>query len=218
MSSVSIRFRYIALLAPIGWGFLSYLVFSVLKPSLLIAHISTVPLWVWLWVFQMILVIPFWVWMSRHGFDREQRQSIGISKLKLPLGRPFHYLVFAYLTAVSAIPFHDRWYGQWLVFGGIVSPIFEELFSRNFLTPWLKRSWVAYFSASAISCAAFALMHWGFNNLQAFALTPYQQIQKFVSHFVFGLVLCVIFKFTKSIQLLIWLHVASNLQFILTKL
>jgi hypothetical protein len=109
MSSVSIWFRYIALLAPIGWGLLSYLVFSVLKPRLPISHIATVPLWVWLWIFQMILVIPFWVGMSRHGFNREQRQSIGIFRLKLPLGRPFHYLVLAYLTAVSAIPFHDRW-------------------------------------------------------------------------------------------------------------
>ncbi len=37
-SSVSIRFCYIALLAPIDWGFLSYLVFSVVKPSLPNAH------------------------------------------------------------------------------------------------------------------------------------------------------------------------------------
>ena len=212
------RLRYVALLAPLGWGFLSYLVFSLLGPNLPVAGTGSVPKWIWLWLLQMSLALPFWVWMAKLGLEKEQRQRIGMPGFTIPLGKPVYYLAIAYLAALSAMPFHDRWYGQWLVFGGIVSPIFEELFSRNLLTPWLKRNWGAYLAAAAISSAAFALMHWGFNNLEAFSFTLEQQAQKFVAHFLFALVLCVIYRFTKSVQLLIWLHIAMNLKFLLTKL
>jgi len=138
--------------------------------------------------------------------------------MEIPLGKPLYYLLIAYLAAIAAIPFNNTWYAEWLVFGGVVSPIFEELFSRNLLTPWLKKTWILFLSVSSISSAAFALMHWGFNNAEALTFTPQQQMLKFLSHFVFAMVLCVIFRFTKSVQLLIWLHIASNLQFIITKL
>ncbi len=164
----------VALFVPIGWGVISYLIFSILKPNLPIAALGSVPLWMGLWLLQMFAAIPFWIWLLRQGLEQEQRISIGIFKLKFLLGKPRYYLIAAYLAAFSAIPFHDKWYGEWLIFCGIVSPIFEELFSRNLLTPWLRKNWIAYLSASVISSATFALMHWGFNNAEAFSFNPQQ--------------------------------------------
>ena len=212
------RRSYICLLAPLIWGILSYVIFSVLKPLLSINQFASAPFWMWLWLLQMAAFIPFWIWLLKQNFELEQRQTVKTLGLEISFGKPLYYLILAYLAAITAIPFHDTWYAKWLVFGGIVSPIFEELFSRNLLTPWLKKTWVSFLSVSAVSSAAFAFMHWGFNNAEAFAFTSQQQLLKFISHFVFAMVLCVIFRFTKSVQLLIWLHIASNLQFILTKL
>lgn len=211
------RRHYIYLLAPLIWGILSYVLFSVLRPMLPINHLASAPIWIWLWVLQMAIFAPFWVWILKQNFENEQRNTIKVLKLQIPLGKPLYYLILAYLAAIAAIPFHNTWYAEWLVFGGIVSPIFEELFSRNLLTPWLKKSWASFLFVSAISSTAFTLMHWGFNNAEAFSFTPQQQMLKFLSHFVFAIALCIIFRFTKSIQLLIWLHIASNLQFIITK-
>lgn len=218
MLSFSNRRAYVSLFAPLSWGLLSYFIFSVLKPLLPISQFASAPLWMWLWLLQMAVFSPFWFWLSRQNLEMGQRKTIKLLKLEFPLGNPSHYLILAYVAAISVIPFHDTWYAKWLVFGGIVSPIFEELFSRNLLAPWLKQNWASFLSVSAISSAAFALMHWGFNNAEAFAYTPQQQLLKFLSHFVFSMVLCVIFRFTKSVQLLIWLHIASNLQFVLSKL
>lgn len=218
MFLISDRRSYVCLLTPLFWGILSYVIFSVLKPMLPISQFVSAPLWMWLWLFQMAVFVPFWIWLLKQNFENEQRKTIKILKLEIPLAKPLYYLILAYVAAIPAIPFHNTWYAKWLVFGGIVSPIFEELFSRNLLTPWLKKNWMSFLSVSAISSVAFALMHWGFNNAEAFAFTPQQQVLKLLSHFVFAMVLCVIFRFTKSVQLLIWLHIASNLQFIITKL
>ncbi len=218
MFSSSNRRSYFSLLAPLGWGVLSYVIFSVLKPFLPVDRFGSVPLWIWLWLLQMVVFSPFWFWLSRQNFEMEQRNTIKILRLEAPLGKPLYYLILAYLAAITTIPFHNTWYAKWLVFGGIVSPVFEELFSRNLLTPWLEKTWISFLSVAAMSSMAFALMHWGFNNAEAFEFTSQQQLLKFLSHFVFAMVLCVIFRFTKSVQLLIWLHAASNLQFILTKL
>ncbi|MCB9073436.1 MAG: CPBP family intramembrane metalloprotease [Bdellovibrionaceae bacterium] len=209
---------YICLLLPLTWGILSYVIFSLLRPLISISQFGSAPLWMWLWLLQMILFTPFWVWLFKQNFPLEQRNAIRIFGKKIPFGKPLHYLFIAYIAAAAAIPFHNTWYAEWLVFGGIVSPIFEELFSRNLLTPWLKKSWVSFLSASAVSSTAFALMHWGFNNAEAFVFSPQQQFLKFLSHFIFAMVLCLIFRLSKSVQLLIWLHIVSNLQFILTKL
>ena len=218
MPFTSKRELCVSLLAPISWGFLSYFIFSVLRPLISVSHLTSAPLWMWLWILQMIAFVPFWIWLSSRKFDVQQRNAVRILGHDFPLGKSVYYLIFAYVTAVTALPFYNTWYAEWLVFGGIVSPIFEELFSRNLLTPWLKKSWLLFLSASAVSSAGFAMMHWGFNNAEAFNFTLQQQSLKFLSHFVFAMVLCVVFRFTKSVQLLIWLHIASNLQFLLTKL
>jgi membrane protease YdiL (CAAX protease family) len=208
----------VLLFIPIGWGVISYLIFSILKPNLPITSLGSVPLWMGLWLLQMFAAIPFWIWLLRLDLEHEQRISISLFKLKISLGTPLYFLIAAYLAGISAIPFYDKWYGEWFIFGVIVSPIFEELFSRNLLTPWLRKNWIEYLSAAIISSASFSLMHWGFNNAEAFSLSAQQQAMKFFSHFIFGFVLCLIFRFTKSIQFMIWLHIASNLQATLTKL
>lgn len=217
MPNNSKYFFNISLLAPIMWGILSYIIFSILKPKLPINDFLSAPLWVWLWLFQMVVIAPFWIWLAQQRLELEQRNSVRILNLEIPLGKPIFYLCLAYIMAVVAIPFHDTWFGKWLVFGGIVSPIFEEYFSRNLLTPWLKKNWIIFLLASAVSSSAFAIMHWGFNDADSFNLIPQQQLLKFLSHFVFGMVLCVIFRFSKSIQLVMWLHFISNVQFIITK-
>lgn len=205
-------------LAPLAWACLSILIFSILGPKIPEIIPTGIPRWVWLWILQMTLVIPFWIWLFRKNLYEEQTQFLKIFKVKLSLGRPTFYLAIAYISAILSLFFHDRWFGKWLVFGGIVSPIFEELFSRNLITPWLKTTWKSFLLVSVISSISFSLMHWGFNGMNSFDLPIAHQIQKFLSHFLFGMILCVIFRFTKSIQILIWIHIASNLPFILSKL
>jgi membrane protease YdiL (CAAX protease family) len=191
--------------------------FSTLMPRFRFEQFAGSPLWIWVWLLQMFLVIPFWVWIYRQRAG-SQVDSMAFARCNIPVGRTVYYLVAAYFVALLALPFHDRWFGQWLVFGGIVSPIFEELFSRNLLAAWLNERLPTFLGAAAVSSSAFALMHWGFDRGATFELSLGDQGQKFISHFAFGMILCLVFRFTKSVQLLIWLHIAVNLRFVLTKL
>lgn len=192
-------------LAPMGWGLLSYLIFVILKSHLPNPPQESTPKWIWLWLLQMIIVIPLWRKVIDFRFQNYQRWSLGGVKL---------YLGLAYLSAVPTIWFYETWYTRWLVFGGIVSSIFEEMFTRHLLTPWLKENWLKFIFISTISSVSFSFMHWGFNSADAFSLTLEQQMNKFVMHFTFGLFLCLVFRVSRSTPTTIWLHFLSNLRFI----
>ncbi len=210
---------FIALVfAPLGWGVLSFLIFSVLQPRLPGLPRGFTPWWIWLWLLQMALVIPFWRWLEKLNLHSEQRLTVNIGQTALSLGSPVFYLWIAYIAAIPGIFTFNHWYGKWFVFGGLVSPVFEELLARNSLTPWLRKGWIPYLALAAVSSASFSLMHWGFNGGGSFSLPVEQQLWKFVNHFIFGFALCLLFRFTKNIPILIWLHVFSNLRFLLTKL
>jgi len=212
--------RSLALVAscPIIWGILSIIVFSILGPWLPSVTKGLPPKWLWLWLLQMALFIPIWKTLLSEDLQSYQRNSIGVGSRRLPLGSHNFYLVVAYFSATLALVFHGTWFSTWLVFGGIVSPIFEELFTRNLLAPWLRGKWSAYLLVSLMSSVSFSLMHWGYNGLSAFQLPLDQQFMKFWGHFQFSFILGLVFRFTRSVQVCIWLHMASNLQFILTKI
>lgn len=208
---------YLLLLVPLCWGALSYLVFSLLRPWIPISELFSIPIWAWLWILQIGAFSPFWIWMRKKNLEGGQITNLKFPAFGIPLGSHKQYLVIAHLAALSALPFANTWYATHLVFAAIVSPIFEELFSRNFLTPWLQESLPTFLTASALSSTAFALMHWGFNNASAFDLSIHLQFYKFLSHFSFAMTLCFVFRLSRCLPLLIWLHVIANLSFLLSQ-
>jgi len=218
ISSPNRHFLALIIFCPIIWGILSVTIFSVIGPTLPDVGDGHPPKWLWLWMLQMLLLIPLWRMLSSPSLQLHQKNSIQVGALQLPFGSHRFYLFIAYASAIFAIIFHGTWFSTWLVFGGIVSPIFEELFTRNLLTPWVRGKWSSFVVVALLSSATFSLMHWGYNGLAAFQLPIGQQLWKFWGHFQFGLILCFVFRFTKSIQICIWLHMASNIQFVLTKL
>ena len=206
------------LFLPVLWGLLSILVFVGIKRFIPSIPKGFTPVWIWLWLFQMILFIPVWKKLLNDYPGDELRNSLKIKTLKIPFGSPKFYLFIAYLAVLPSIYFYDDWYGKWFVFGGLVSPIFEEIFSRYLLSPFFKEKFYKFLLAAILSLICFSLMHWGFGGGSVFYLDGPQQFQKFIGHFIFGFVLCLIFRFSKSIQLVIWIHIAENLKFIITKM
>ena len=209
--------NWVFLCLPILWGFLSYLVFSLLGPLLPKFPDGVTPKWIWLWILQIILFIPVWKLILKAYYSYDEL-FLTIRKLKIPLGKVKHYLIVSYIVVVPTIFTYDQWYGKWLVFGGIVSPIFEELFSRYCLKPYFKEKFYKFLLAAILSSLCFSIMHWGYNGLSAFDLSPEAQLQKLWTHFQFGMILCLIYRVTRSIQIVIWLHIFSNVSYLLTKL
>ncbi len=185
---------------PLFWGLLSFLLHGVLRPHLPALPIGFTPWWIWL--LQIIVMIPLWIKLIQSD----------------PRSAPRIFLYFAYAAAIVTVFAFDTWYGKWLAFGGIVSPVFEELFSRYLLSNWFKDRFLTYLKWAALSSIAFSVMHWGFNSEMVFGLSLGQQLSKFGSHFIFALILCLIFRFSKSISLVILLHMAANLRFILEQI
>ena len=110
--------------------------------------------------------------------------------------------------------FHDGWYGHYFVFGGIVSPIIEELFTRYLLSPFIGASTKIFFLMASISSSAFAVMHWGFS-AGVFDLSVQDQIVKFLTHFGFGMALSVLFRWVRCIGPVIWVHMMINWNYLI---
>jgi membrane protease YdiL (CAAX protease family) len=115
---------------------------------------------------------------------------------------------------VSAVWFHEGWYGHYFVFGVIVKPIIEELFTRYLLSPFLGASTKIFFLMASISSSAFAVMHCGFN-AGVFDLSAQDQIVKFFTHFGFAMALSVLFRWCRCIGLVIWVHMMMNLNYLI---
>ncbi len=54
------------------------------------------------------------------------RDTFRFKNIACPIGSPKFYLIATCLAAVPVIVTYDKWYGQWFLFGALVSPVFEE--------------------------------------------------------------------------------------------
>jgi membrane protease YdiL (CAAX protease family) len=193
---------------PLYWGLVSFLIFWLGPMILASIPVGNIPRGAWLWLICLATLIPFWRWMLPLRLEKLQRN--------LRVDSPRFYLIVAYLTALSALPMHGTWYYKWFAFGAIVSPIIEELFSRHMLTPWLRASFIKYLGIATLSSLTFSLMHWGYNSGAPFEMPVAQQLYKLWGHWQFAMLLALIFRFSRSLTLVILLHIASNLAWILS--
>ncbi|HVJ63646.1 MAG TPA: CPBP family intramembrane glutamic endopeptidase [Bdellovibrionota bacterium] len=208
MTEKNSRVLALALLAPLGWGALCLVMFRFGLQVLPGPRLGGVPNKLWIWLVCLACLIPLWRYVLALRFERGQRN--------LRFGNPRFLLSLAYLSALSAVPMHGTWYHRWFVFSVVVSPIIEELFSRHLLSPWLKSSWPKFLALAALSSLTFALMHWGYNSGEAFTMDHVAQLHKLWGHWQFAMGLALIFRFTHSLLLIVVLHAASNLAWVLT--
>jgi membrane protease YdiL (CAAX protease family) len=201
------------ILIPIGWGILNFIIHRNTSPGPFLVFRTSAPGWVFAWLGALTCLLPFWVWLARNNYQRVLVDRFRFLGVTVRTGSMTFYLSIAYLAAFSAVWFPDGWYGRYFVFGGVVSPIIEEFFTRYLLSPFLGSSKKIFFLMAATSSAAFAAMHWGFD-AGAFDLGAQGQLTKFLSHFLFGMALTVLFRWFRCIGPIIWVHMIMNLEFL----
>ena len=162
------------------------------------------PLWLVSWTFCLLCLIPYWFWLTKRDHRNLKKARID-----------FRWFVgIAYAALVSVFWSYGSWYGQYFAFSAVISPIIEELLTRFLLSDWLHGPRKTYFGMAIASSAGFAVMHWGYQP-STIDLSFFDQIVKFFSHFFFGLMMGLLFRWVKTIGPVILVHSLMNIRAIL---
>ncbi len=158
------------------------------------------------WLIRMVILLPLWIYFYRRGL------------LEDPVGKPSlgtwrFYLGGAYALAFLATFGPNLGFFTRATFGSIVSPILEEYLCRAPLRRWLGNP-CQFAALSVLSSGIFASMHWFYLYDFGASLRAVDAAEKFLAHFLFSLLMCVVFYFTKRIQIPILLHGLSNLRWV----
>jgi membrane protease YdiL (CAAX protease family) len=103
---------------------------------------------------------------------------------------------------------------NYLLNGGLVSPLIEEIIARFVLYEARSKGFKIYTLIAIISSLSFGLMHFGYE--PSTLLNTSTILPKLSMHAGFGLVLCSVFWFLPNLSILMIIHSFSNLYYTLT--
>lgn len=195
---------------PLFWGFITFgclMMFDIYRFEF--AKTSDV-----YWLLRMALFIPIWLLLRDWNLLDMEMDCYRIGSVSMPLGNWKFWLGIAYVAALMATFAPPVGFLTRATFGAIISPIFEEYMARSPLRRWFKDGYLKLFGMAVISSVFFSIMHWFYLPDLGASMSFPEHIQKFIAHFIFGMVMAILYFITKRIQVPLAFHIISNLQWV----
>jgi hypothetical protein len=184
----------------IGWGILNWIA-EYVRRQLLGPVWLTYPGFRVAYLGKTAIFIPLLLWVYRRFFpDIYRHHSSSLVGCA----------VAAVLCLLSGLGIHAT-FENYLLDGGLVSPLLEECTARFPLYEARKRGLKTYIYVASLSSLSFGLMHFCYEPTYFLKNSLLASLRKLLDHVGWSYGLCALFWFRPNLPLLVVTHAASNL-------